>query len=249
MYILGINGGFRAGYQDVSACLVKNGEVIAAIEEERISRVKFSAGKLPYLAILEVLKIGNISIQDVSLVAFHGSTWETDFDKKIEIYFLNYFGYSPAIKRFHHHDCHAAGTFFSSGLDEALIITMDNSGDGISTQIAVGNQDKIEVLKRFERPQSLGLFYSLITQYCGFTKDNEEYKLMGLAAFGDRYKFDFSWLLQSRDGEYFLDTRYLNLPAPKAPSLHRDEMNFNQLFIEKNGCRKTHPTYSYFTVL
>jgi carbamoyltransferase len=59
---------------------------------------------------------------------------------------------------------------------------MDNSGDGISTQIAVGNHNKIEVLKRFERPQSLGLFYSLITQYCGFTKDNEEYKLMGLAA-------------------------------------------------------------------
>lgn len=241
MYILGINGGFRAGYQDVSACLVKDGEVIAAMEEERISRVKFSAGKLPYLAILEVLKMGNISIKEVSLVAFHGSTWEADFDEKIKTYFLNYFGYSPAIKRFHHHDCHAAGAFYSSGFEEALLLSMDNSGDGVSMQIAVGKQNKIEVLKRFERPQSLGLFYSLITQYCGFTKDNEEYKLMGLAAFGDKNKFNFSWLLSFEKGEYFLDTRYLNTPPPKAPSLHRDEMNFNTLFIEKMGFPKRIP--------
>ncbi len=241
MYILGINGGFRAGYQDVSACLVKDGEVVAAIEEERISRVKFSAGKLPYLSILEVLKIGKISIEDVSVVAFHGSTWETNFDEKIATYFLNYFGYSPAIRRFHHHDCHAAGSFFSSRFDEALIITMDNSGDGISTQIAIGKNNKIEVLKRFERPQSLGLFYSLITQYCGFTKDNEEYKLMGLSAYGDKHKFDFSWLLKFEDGEYILDTHYLNLPTPKAPSLHRDEMNFNAHFVEKMGAPKRIP--------
>lgn len=241
MYILGINGGFRAGYQDVSACLIKDGEVIVAIEEERISRVKFSAGKLPYLAILEVLKIAHVSIEEVNLVAFHGSTWEMDFDKKIETYFLNHFGYSPAIKRFHHHNCHAAATFYSAGYDEALILTMDNSGDGVSMQIAVGNQNKIEILKRFDRPQSLGLFYSLITQYCGFTKDNEEYKLMGLAAFGDKYKYDFSWLLSFDQGEYVLDTRYIHTPPPKAPSPHRDEMNFNSLFVEKMGFPKRTP--------
>lgn len=241
MYILGINGGFRQGYQDVSACLIHNGKVIAAIEEERISRVKFSAGKLPYSAIVEVLKIGNITIQDIGTVAFHGSTWGQDFDKKIETYFKNFFGYSPPIKRYHHHDCHAAGSFFSSGFDEALLITLDNSGDGVSVQIAIGKKNKIEVIKRYDRPQSLGLFYSLITQYCGFTKDGEEYKLMGLAAFGDKTKFDFSWLLPYANGEFQLNTTYIEVPAPLAPSLHRDEMNFNQLFIDKIGKEKRIP--------
>ncbi|MBL7799995.1 MAG: hypothetical protein JNL95_04645 [Chitinophagales bacterium] len=241
MYILGINGGFRQGYQDVSACLIHNGKVIAAIEEERISRVKFSAGKLPYSAIVEVLKIGNITIQDIGTVAFHGSTWGQDFDKKIETYFKNFFGYSPPIKRYHHHDCHAAGSFFSSGFDEALLITLDNSGDGVSVQIAIGKKNKIEVIKRYDRPQSLGLFYSLITQYCGFTKDSEEYKLMGLAAFGDKTKFDFSWLLPYANGEFQLNTAYIEVPAPLAPSLHRDEMNFNQLFIDKIGKEKRIP--------
>lgn len=241
MYILGINGGFRQGYQDVSACLVCDGEVIAAVEEERISRIKFSAGKLPYTSILEVLKLGNISINDVDLVAFHGSTWGNDFDEKIKTYFSNHFGYAPPVKRYHHHDCHAAGTFYSSGFKESLIFTMDYSGDNISLQIAIGKDNRIENLKRFERPQSLGLFYSLITQYCGFTKDSEEYKLMGLAAFGDKYAFDFSWLLSFADGDYHLNLEYIEIPMPKAPSLHRDEMNYNHKFIEKMGQLKRVP--------
>ncbi len=65
------------------------------------------------------------------------------------------------------------------------------------------------MLKRFERPQSLGVFYSLITQYCGFTKDSDEYKLMGPAAYGNPERFDFSWLPDIRAGEYVLDTAYV----------------------------------------
>ncbi len=244
MYILGINGGFRQGYQDISACLVCDGEVIAAVEEERISRIKFSAGKLPYTSVLEVLKLGNISIKDVDLVAFHGSTWGDDFDEKIKTYFSNHFGYVPPVKRYHHHDCHAAGTFYSSGFKESLIITMDYSGDGVSLQIAIGRDNKIDNIKRFERPQSLGLFYSLITQYCGFTKDSEEYKLMGLAGFGDKYAFDFSWLLSFANGGYHLNLEYIEIPVPKAPSPHRDEMNYNYKFIEKMGQPKRIPNSS-----
>lgn len=89
MYILGINGGLRQGYQDVSAVLIKDGMVIAAVEEERLSRVKFSGGMLPYLSILEVLKIGNISIQDIDIVAYHGSTWSNEIDIKLKHYFKN----------------------------------------------------------------------------------------------------------------------------------------------------------------
>ena len=74
MIVLGINGGFRAGYQDVSAVLTIDGKVVAAIEEERLSRVKHSAGRLPYLSVIEVLKIANIAIEQVDVVAYHGST-------------------------------------------------------------------------------------------------------------------------------------------------------------------------------
>ena len=238
MMILGINGGFRQGYQDVSACLIRDGELITAVEEERLSRVKFSAGRLPYLSVLEVLKIAGIYIEDISVVAYHGSTWESEIDIRLQEYFQNHFGYSPPIKRYHHHSCHAAASFFSSGFRESLILTMDNSGDGVSTQIAIGRDTDIEIIKRFERPNSLGLFYSLVTQFCGFTKDSDEYKLMGLAAYGDRTKHDFSWLIDFRNEELKINTEYIHSVAPKAPSLHRDEMIFNALFADKIGLPK-----------
>ncbi|MCW3127502.1 MAG: carbamoyl transferase [Bacteroidetes bacterium] len=241
MIVLGINGGFRQGYQDVSACLIKDGVVIAAIEEERLSRVKYSAGRLPHLSVLEVLKIAGTSINDVDIVAYHGSTWEPEIEDRVKQYFLSHFGYSPAIRRYHHHNCHAAGTFYSSGFDEALILTIDNSGDGISTQIAVGKGQHIEVIKRFERPNSLGLFYSLCTQFCGFVKDSDEYKLMGLSAYGDKTKYDFSWLISFEKEELILDTSYIHTVGPKAPSLHRDEMIFNDLFASRMGLSRRLP--------
>jgi carbamoyltransferase len=118
---------------------------------------------------------------------------------------------------------------------------MDNSGDGISMQIAVGNGQEIKVIKRFERPNSLGIFYSMLTQFCGFTKDSEEYKLMGLAAYGDKGKYDFSWLIDFQDSALTLRTEYINTVAPRAPSLHKDEMIFNEAFLAKIGIRKRLP--------
>ncbi|MBS1593843.1 MAG: hypothetical protein JST90_05935 [Bacteroidetes bacterium] len=241
MIVLGINGGFRQGYQDVSAALIRDGAVVAAIEEERLSRVKYSAGRLPHLAVLEVLRIDGIAIQQVDVLAFHGSTWEAEIDGRIQQYFENHFGYCPVIRRYHHHDCHAAASFFSSGYPEAMIMTMDNSGDGISLQIAVGKGTQIEVVKRFPRPDSLGLFYSLLTQFCGFVKDGDEYKLMGLAAYGDKTRYHFSWLLSFEGEALRLNTAYINTVGPKAPSLHRDEMIFNALFEQKMGMKRRLP--------
>ena len=118
-YILGINGGVRPGYQDVSAVLMRDGRVIAAIEEERLTRIKYSAGQLPILSIKEVLRIGGINIQDVAVVAFHGSTWQASIEDVLRNHFENYFGYCPVIKRYHHHNCHAASAFHPSGFNEA----------------------------------------------------------------------------------------------------------------------------------
>ena len=235
MYILGINGGFRPGYQDVSAVLVKNGNVIAAIEEERISRVKHSPGKLPYLSVIEVLKIAGISIRDVNTIAFHGITWNADIEDKLVAYFNNHFGYCPEIMRFHHHDCHAVSTYVMSQFDEALSFTLDNSGDGISFQVSKIKQNKIETIYRSERPHSLGIFYSLITQYAGFTRDKDEYKVMGLSSYGDRTKFDFSFLIHITDGKINFEEQYLEPILPGQPGSHRDEMLYNQHFIHKMG--------------
>ena len=79
-YVLGINGGVRPGYQDVSAVLMCKGILVAAIEEERLNRIKHSAGQLPILSIKEVLRIAGISIKDVSVVAFHGSSWQASVE-------------------------------------------------------------------------------------------------------------------------------------------------------------------------
>ncbi|MCB9225541.1 MAG: hypothetical protein H6578_00035 [Chitinophagales bacterium] len=242
MVILGINGGFRQGYQDVAACLVENGKVLAAIEEERLNRIKFSAGRLPYLSIIEVLKLSGKKVEDITHVAFHGSTWGDFIYKKLEDYFLYYFNIKPIIKVFHHHDCHAASTFYASSFKEALIFTMDSSGDGVSMQIAQGKDADIEVLKRFERPNSLGIFYSLITQYCGFKKESDEYKLMGLSSYGDRSKYDFYWLIAYKDGELKINEDYLVSIPPRTPSPHQIEMLFNDKFIEKLGKGRRIPT-------
>ena len=235
MIVLGINGGVRAGYQDISAVLMNNGRIVAAIEEERITRVKHVAGQLPIQSIKEVLHIANINIQDVSVVAFHGSTWEPVIETVLKNHFQNYFGYCPSIKRFHHHACHAASTFYASGFEEALIFTIDGSGDGISTQISIANKKEIKGIKEFARPQSLGIFYSMMTQLCGFTRDVDEYKLMGLSAYGNPSSFDLSDVLQITDEGYYFNTEFLvDIPHGK-PSPSRYEMLFNQQLINKIG--------------
>ncbi|MCW5906345.1 MAG: carbamoyltransferase [Chitinophagales bacterium] len=239
-YILGINGGVRPGYQDVSAVLMLNGKVVGAIEEERLNRVKHSAGQLPILSVKEVLRIAGISIQDVSVVAFHGSTWQVSIENVLKNHFENYFGFCPPVKRYHHHDCHAASAFYPSGFDEALVITVDGSGDGISTQIAIGRNGKMELLHRYERPQSLGMFYSMFTQLCGFTRDADEYKLMGLAAYGDAAKCNLNDILSIDDNGYRFNENYMVQVLPGQPSPSRHEMLFNdKLTAALNVSRRT----------
>lgn len=87
MYILGINGGVRAGYQDVSTVLLHEGKVIYAIAEERLNRKKHSSGQLPFLGIQAALRYANINIQDIQFIATHGSTWGEAYEHVLEAYF------------------------------------------------------------------------------------------------------------------------------------------------------------------
>lgn len=216
MYILGINGGVRIGYRDASAVLLCDGQIIAAIEEERLNRTKGAPSQLPEMAIHQVLKIAGISMKDVAVVATHGSTWGEQYDVVLKNFLKTNFGHVPQIMRFHHHDCHAAGAFFASGFEAAAVLTVDNSGDGNSTQIAKGTSTGIEVLERWERPDSLGLFYGMLTQFCGFTRDSDEYKLMGLAPYGAA-NIDLSPVLQVSQDGYEFNTDYIQPIIPGQP--------------------------------
>jgi carbamoyltransferase len=198
MYILGINGGVRSGNQDASACLLEDGKLIAAAEEERFLRIKFANGVLPKNAIKFCLGFANISIHDISYVVFPGLTY-SNIKGILETYFKFNFGYSPEIKLVDHHMSHAASVYYTSGLDESMIITADLTGEGKSTTLCYGADDKISVLNEFRAPDSLGIFYSMVTQYLGFRRDSDEYKVMGISAYGssnNAVKNDFSWLLR-----------------------------------------------------
>ncbi len=232
-FILGINGGIRPGYQDISAVLMKGGKVVAAMEEERLTRIKHSAGQLPILSIHEVLRIANISMDEVSVLAFHGSTWNESIEFVIKNHFISQFGKCPPIKRYHHHQCHAASAFYPSGFREALVITVDGSGDGISTQVSVGRNGKLELIKQYPRPQSLGMFYSIFTQICGFTRDTDEYKLMGLSAYGNPSIFNLDDILWVDENGYRFNEDYMVRILPGQSSPTRHEILYSHKLVEK----------------
>ena len=240
MYILGINGSVRSNNQDASACLLNDGKIIAAAEEERFLKIKFAMGVLPLNAIRFCLEFAKISIKDVSYVVFPGITYN-DITRILESYFKFHFGYCPKVKVVDHHMAHAASVFYTSGFDDSMIITADLTGDGRSTTLCYGSDDKISVLKEFKRPDSLGIFYSIITQYLGFQRDGDEYKVMGLSAYGNNNAanhYDFSWLLSYSggsdrgSGNYSLNTDYLNLyENNRTPP--RQEPLYSEKFLSK----------------
>jgi len=237
MYILGINGSVRSSNQDASACLLSDGKIIAAAEEERFLKIKFAAGVLPQNAIRFCLQLAKISIEDVSYVVFPGITYN-DITRILESYFKFHFGFCPKLKVVDHHMAHAASVFYTSDFDDSMIITADLTGDGKSTTLCYGSDDKISVLREFNRPDSLGIFYSMITQYLGFQRDSDEYKVMGLSAYGNNNSaknYDFSWLLSYNnkgDGNYSVNTDYLNVTENnRTPP--RQEPLYSEKFVSR----------------
>ncbi len=238
MVVLGINGGFRLGYQDVSAVLVQNGTVVAAVEEERLSRVKHAPGQLPNKAIHEALKIAGLTYGDIQAVATHGATWGSDWPQRVTDYLRFNFGSCAPLHIYHHHDCHAASAYYASGFAESMVITIDSSGDGVSLQLGTGKNGKLELSKRIERPDSLGIFYSLVTQFCGFTRDTDEYKLMGLSSYGNRAAYDFSEVIHYANGQLKLNESFIKAIAPGAPQPTRFEQMFSSKFTEMFGAAR-----------
>src|SRR6185437_3522463 len=211
MIILGIN----AYHADASAAIFVNGELVAAIEEERFRRVKHWAG-FPELAIRFCLKEAGIGIENVDYFAIGRDPRAKLFKK------LLYLGKNPSgsmdavknrmnnsrkagslenelagisglpasyfklkIKQVEHHRSHIASAFFASPFEEAACISIDGSGDFTTTMLAVGSGTKITVLESIDFPHSLGIFYTAFTQLLGFPHYGDEYKVMGMAPYGE----------------------------------------------------------------
>jgi carbamoyltransferase len=154
--ILGISGGFAHRIGSPAACLVINGKLEFAQEEERLNRIKNSIGLMPTYAIKEALKYKKLNIRDVNYIAFHSNY--PKLLKKIQSYFVFNFGYCPKIKFVDHHTSHAYSAYFPSGFKKANIITMDYSGNGVSTTISKAKGNKIKKIKEIRKPNSLRNF-------------------------------------------------------------------------------------------
>lgn len=210
MIILGIN----AYHGDSSACLVINGKLMAAAEEERFTRVKHWAG-LPIQAITYCLKVGNLSLYEVDAIAInrnpqahvvrkllYGIQARPNFARLVDrlrnrkklkslgdelaaSFELESSRLDSKIQYIEHHLAHLGSAFFVSPFDEAAVVSVDGFGDFASTLWGIGKQHEITVRERVFFPHSLGIFYLAITQYLGFNQYGDEYKVMGLAPYGE----------------------------------------------------------------
>lgn len=183
MYVIGISSGLKAGHHDGAAVLMRDGELLAAADEERFTKAKHARGELPRRAIKFCLEYAGIQIEDVDVICSPLATY-ANFDKRVADFIRFHFGYSPRVELFDHHLCHAASTYFGAGYQEATVICLDYSGDSSSGLIAHGKNGDLRVLTRFPRESSLGLYYGMMTQFLGFQMTNDEYKVMGLASSG-----------------------------------------------------------------
>ena len=202
--------GLNAFHADTSACLIMNGNIVAAIEEERISRKKHSSN-FPINAINECLKIGNISFKDITDISINSDPSKNlhikflHFVKNFEFKKINNLFTNRLVNKFNlkkilndnfelnnnlkinnveHHLAHISSGFYASGFDKAIGLSIDGSGDFSSLVVAECHLNKVTIKKRFYFPHSLGLFYQGMTQLIGFNKYGDEYKLMGLAPYG-----------------------------------------------------------------
>lgn len=227
--------GLSAYHADASAAAIADGHMVAGVEEERFRRVKHWAG-FPEQAMRFCLDELGGSLADVTALAVARQPRAYLFRKawlalshprslrraasrarnlshvaNLRDRIEQSFGTRvPALHAVEHHLAHVASAFFCSPYDEAMCLTVDGFGDFVSTMMAVGRGNRLEVLDRVHFPHSLGLFYTAITQFLGFHGFGDEYKVMGLTAYGEpRYVAELRRLVPAiPDGSFELDLRY-----------------------------------------
>lgn len=183
MYVLGIHGTFGRADHDASAVLLHGSRILAAAEEERFLRYKHAVGVMPTAAIGYVLVEAGIDMRQVDVIAFPRTSW-AGFEERFQAYLWYQFGHVPPIEFIDHHTTHAASAYFISGFERSLVVTADQSGDGISAAVFRGAGGKLQPIETVQFPDSVGLFAAAMTQYLGYRSQHDEYKVMGLAAYG-----------------------------------------------------------------
>ncbi|MDM7915236.1 MAG: carbamoyltransferase [Candidatus Eisenbacteria bacterium] len=235
--------GISAYYHDSAACLVDEGRIVAAAQEERFTRKKHDFG-FPRNAISYCLREGGLdSVDQLDYVVFYDKPI-LKFERLLETYLrfapagLSSFllamplwlkkklwmredirqelGYEGKILFTEHHESHAASAFFPSPFEKAAILTIDGVGEWATASLGVGEGNRIRILKEIHFPHSLGLLYSAFTYFTGFKVNSGEYKLMGLAPYGRPVYVDRieRELIDIReDGSFRLNMRYFNYCA------------------------------------
>jgi carbamoyltransferase len=266
--------GISAFYHDSAACVLKDGEIIAAAQEERFTRKKHDPS-YPYNAIEFVLKYANLRLSNVDQIVFFEKPF-LKFERLLETYVAfapkGFASFSKAMplwikeKLFQknllfnklkehdknyksdeniffsdHHLSHAASAFFPSPFEDAIILTADGVGEWATTTVAIGEGNKLDIKKEIHFPHSLGLLYSAFTFYTGFKVNSGEYKLMGLAPYGNPiYEDKILQLVDIKeDGTFRLDQDYFNY----ATGLTMTSSKFHNLF----GQEPRNPKYEKLT--
>jgi carbamoyltransferase len=258
MLVLGIS----CFYHDSAAALIENGEILAAIQEERMSRKKHD-DSFPSKSIEACLKISNKSSSEIDYVIFYEKPL-LKFDRILETYlafapkgFTTFLVSMPLWLRdklflrkvilkhlknldsrvpwknrllfSEHHLSHSASAFYPSPFEEAAIITMDGVGEWTTTSIGIGRGTDIEIKREIRFPHSLGLLYSAFTYFCGFKVNSGEYKLMGLAPYGEPKYADLirkNLISIKDDGSFRLNMKYFGFGTGKRMT----NKNFDHLF-------------------
>jgi len=234
-HILGVS----AYYHDSAACLVRDGEIVAAAQEERFTRVKHDPS-FPSHAVAFCLREGGLAAGDLDAVAFYEKPF-LKFERLLQTYLafaprgLRSFvtamplwirhklwmrdnirkelGFAGKIVFPEHHESHAASAFFPSPFREAAFLTIDGVGEWTTTSWGTGRGNGLEILAELQFPHSLGLLYSAFTYYTGFKVNSGEYKVMGLAPYGEPKYRDLilSELMDLKeDGSFRLNMAYFD---------------------------------------
>lgn len=247
--------GISAFYHDSAACLVRDGVIVAAAQEERFTRKKHDAG-FPKHAVDYCLREGGIGIEDVQYVAFYEKPF-LKFDRILH----SYLAYAPlGIRSFlkaipiwikekiwmkelirkelryegkivfpEHHESHAASAFFPSPYQEAAFLTVDGVGEWTTTSYGSGKDNTVQIKGELHFPHSLGLLYSAFTYYAGFKVNSGEYKLMGLAPYGEPVYKDLilkELVDLKEDGSFKLNMKYFDYGV----GLKMTNASFDRLF-------------------
>lgn len=226
MNVLGIS----AFYHDSACCLLRDGRLVAAAQEERFSRLKHDP-RLPVSAFRFCLEKAGMGPADLDAVAYYespvkklarqlwsggpagrGRGMEWLDPRRPERAIRERLGWDGRLLTFDHHQSHAASAFFFSGFPRAAVLTIDGVGEWATTTYGVGEGAALQAFAEVEFPHSLGLLYSTLTAYLGFAVNDGEYKVMGLAPYGaPRYVDRLRQLVQpGPEGRFTLDQRYFD---------------------------------------